>query len=457
MPGFARAALCLLCLFCLSLACCSPARRPERLADHLPHIPEAEGYAADRDWWKVYGDEELNRLAATALANNIDLAKSAIIVNRALYRARLIGADLVPAFSGDLSGSISKLINEDRPSTRSVGGSLGVGYELDLWRRLADKASAGEWEYAATLEDLLAVRLTLINNVVDAYFNISYLDEAIRVTETTVDSYNRILHIASARFAGGKSAAVEPAQARQSLLAAENNLLDLRTRRNTAGQTLRDLLNLAPGQQPDVRSASLLDARMPEADMDVPLAALGNRPDLLAAEHRLRSAFKDLSAMEKSWYPSVTVGATLSSSSDRVGTAFDMPLAGGSIKINLPFLDWNRVYWNVRLSEADFDAIRLDFIQSVTSALNEVDAARFAYVQARAAVANADEKYGYDRQITRHYRQRWDLGAGELSDLLQAMNTEASSRLALLSSRYEQIRCGNLLYKALAGRYTRTS
>ena len=455
MSGFARALP--FCLLCLLAACSTTDRRPEALADHLPPARETPAYTMDRDWWKAYHDAALNQLAETALANNIDLAKSAISVNRALYRARLIGADLVPAFSGDLSGSASRRLDENNPPARSVGGSLGVSYEADLWRRLADRASAREWEYAATSEDLAAARLALVNNVVDAYFDISYLEEAIQVTEQTVANYRRILEIASARFAGGKSAAVEPAQARQSLLAAENNLLDLRARRNTAGQTLRDLLNLKPDQQPDIRCTSLLDTRSPEADMDVPLAVLGNRPDLRAAAHRLQSAFKDLSAAEKSWYPSVTLGATLSSSSDRLSTAFDVPLANGTIRINLPFLDWNHVYWNVKLSEADFDAVRLDFIRAVTKALNEVDAARFACIQARLAVANTDEKYRYDQEITRYYRQRWDLGAGDLADLLRAMNTEASSRLALLSSRYDQIRCENLLFKALAGRYTKAS
>jgi NodT family efflux transporter outer membrane factor (OMF) lipoprotein len=454
-----------LCLVCLLAACSLSDRRPEHLVDHLPPAPTegaaelgAEpGYTADLDWWTAYNDEALNALAQTALANNLDLAQSAININRALYQAKLIGADLVPAFSGDLSGSASRFINEDAvPSNRSVSGGLEVGYELDLWRRLADRASAAEWEYSATVEDLAATRLALVNNVVATYFNLSYLDEADRVMEQTIDNYRRILDIASARFAGGKSAAVEPAQARQSLLAAENSRLDLRVRRNTAEQTLRLLLNLTPMEQPDIRYTSLLDIRMPGVDLDVPLAVLGNRPDLRAAEERLQAAFKDLRAMEKSWYPGVTLGATLSSSDRYARTAFDFPILGGLIRISLPFLDWNRVYWNVKLSEADFDAVRLRFIQAVTTALNEVDTARFAYEQARATVANTDEKYRYDQEITRYYQQRWDLGAGELRDLLEAMNTEASSRLALLSSRYDQIRYENLLYKALAGKYART-
>ena len=444
-----------LCLVGCLAGCSTLDRQPEQLSGHLPQAQGAEAYTADRDWWKVYGDTALNELVETALRNNIDLAKSAISVNRALYQAKLIGADLVPGFAGDVSASASKNIKDGGPSSRAAGGTVSVSYELDLWRKLADSADAREWEYKATVEDLEAARLALINNTVDAYFNLAYLDEAIAVTETTIANYRKISGIASARFAAGKSDSVEPAQARQSLLAAENNLLDLRTQQSVAAQTLRNLLNAQPGRAPDVHYASLLDTRMPEVNLDVPLAVLGNRPDLRAAEFRLQSAFKDLQAMEKSWYPSVTLGASLSSSSNSIGTAFDLPLTGGSIKINLPFLDWNRVYWNVKLSETDFDTVKLNFIQAITTALNEVDAAQYAYVQAKSAVANTDEKYRYDQSISRYYRDRWDAGAGELNDLLSALNTEASSRLALLSSRYAQIRYENQLYKALAGRYAR--
>lgn len=113
-------------------------------------------YNIQENWWTLYHDPQLNQLVQQALENNKDLAKAAIAVNTALYNANLIGANLVPSFSGSLSSSASKNINTGGNSTISHGGSLNVSYTLDLWRRLADASSAAEWRHAASEQDLEA-------------------------------------------------------------------------------------------------------------------------------------------------------------------------------------------------------------------------------------------------------------------------------------------------------------
>ena len=100
-------------------------------------------YRINRNWWQQYHDAQLNRFIETALANNLDLAKAAVNVNRALYNANLLGADLVPSFSSSLSANIQKN-TETGISTRTYGTSLGISYTLDLWRKLADSANAAE-------------------------------------------------------------------------------------------------------------------------------------------------------------------------------------------------------------------------------------------------------------------------------------------------------------------------
>ena len=79
-----------------------------------------------------------------------------------------MGANLVPTFSGSGSSSASKGIGSSN-NTNSVGtstvsntASFKLSYTVDLWRRLADTASAAEWEHKATQEDLKAARLSLI-------------------------------------------------------------------------------------------------------------------------------------------------------------------------------------------------------------------------------------------------------------------------------------------------------
>lgn len=83
-----------------------------------------------------------------AIANNTDLKKSAITVNKALYEANLLGQELVPEFSG--SGGASTTTNTKAgETTHNYTAELGVSYELDLWRKLSSAASAQEWEYKA--------------------------------------------------------------------------------------------------------------------------------------------------------------------------------------------------------------------------------------------------------------------------------------------------------------------
>ena len=435
---------------------CARVTYPEKdLAERLEYDAAARSrYRLDQDWWLIYNDPKLNRLVDQALKNNIDLAQAAVSVNRALYQANLISGDLVPSFSGGFDGSARKNIKEGGPSTRSVGGNLNLSYELDLWGRVADSVSAQQWEYIATVEDRETARLTLINSVADAYFNLAYLNDAIAAAELNLKNYRAIERTVSAKFQAGKVAAVEPAQARQSILNSENSLIDYRTQRKTAEQTMRNLLNLKPDEPLDLESLTLAKLKPPPLDLSVPLSVLANRPDLKAAEFRLQKAFKNVEVAEKAWLPSITLGAALSSSGSAFNTALNAPTASGTISINLPFLDWNTVLWNLRISEADFEKVRLDFEKSLTTALNEVDTYYYTFENARKTLENTRRKYAYDQRISDYYRDRYQAGAGELSDWLSALNTLNSSRLAALNELYRTIQYENMTCKAMAGRYT---
>lgn len=94
----------------LSLASGCAGRPPaEPVGQRLGYTPElANQYQVDSEWWKIYDDEQLNRLVATALSNNTDYAKTAVRINRALYQANLIGADLLPSFSANADASATK-------------------------------------------------------------------------------------------------------------------------------------------------------------------------------------------------------------------------------------------------------------------------------------------------------------------------------------------------------------
>lgn len=416
-------------------------------------------YQIDEAWWTGYRDKNLNRLVELALENNVDLAKSAIAVNRALYSANLLGADLIPSFSGSASSSASKGVgsssNVTSTGTSTIGHQLGLNlsYTLDLWQRLADSASAAEWEHKATEEDLRKVRQTIINSVVNSYFQLAYLQDAIKVSEKNIKSYQQIQRILNNKFQAGLIDRLSVDQAEQAIISEKNNLLNLQTSQKTAEQTLRNLLNLAPNAPLDLRYTSILNTKLQGVDTNVPVSVIANRPDVIASLHRLQSAFKSLNAMEKSWYPSVTLGASLSGRAASMADVTDNPVGNGVLSFNLPFLDWARVSNNIKISESSYEATKLNYQQTVNSALNEVDRYYFAYQQSKRSLANLQKKYDTDKRVSRYYQNRYEQGVSEFREWINALSTERNSELSLLNAKFNILQNETAVYQAMAGKF----
>jgi NodT family efflux transporter outer membrane factor (OMF) lipoprotein len=412
-----------------------------------------EYYRLDQEWWKVYQDERLNALVESALKNNLDLAKAAVNVNRALHQAGLVGADLWPAFSGTFTASTRRNLGESSPSERAYGGQIGPSYEVDLWRRLARAKSAAHWEHQATIEDREAARLTLVNKVVDAYHQLAYLAEAVAATETDLKNLKSMADMARARFRAGKTAALEPAQAEQAVINAQNSLISHQNQFEDTCEAMKNFLNLKPYETLNMAGLTLDRTEPSGADLNIPLSVLANRPDLKAAEFRLHRALANVEAAERAWLPSITLSAALSASASSLGRVTSQPVGSAGLNLNLPFLDWGRVTGRLRVAETDYETARLDFEAALTTALNDVEAAHRRFGTARETLANARRKHAQDVKISGYFKARYQSGAAELSDWLNALNTANASRLALLSALHQLLASESQVWQALGGRY----
>ena len=76
-------------LLVLGLGGCANYPMGSLKTDLLPAEDVAASYSLNTAWWKGYHDADLDRIVALALERNVDLALSAIKVNRALFRRTL--------------------------------------------------------------------------------------------------------------------------------------------------------------------------------------------------------------------------------------------------------------------------------------------------------------------------------------------------------------------------------
>lgn len=412
-----------------------------------------EKFQADLDWWKAYNNDELNYLTSFALKNNPDMLKAAVKIQKQLANLNLSESDLFPTLTGSLGASSKKKLNDGKKSTQTFSGELALNYEIDLYGKIADARDAQEFELNATVADAESARLSVVNSVVDLYFNLLYLRDTIDLTQKNIDTYSSLLDIASARFNTGKADKLEITQARQSLIAEQTALLNAQTQYKEMEQSLRDVLNLKPSDGFVLGKASILKQPLLTPHLSVPVSVLANRPDLTAAQYRLKKAFKTVKVSEKSWYPTISLNGAIGSSSDRAKSTFDFPYLLGGVSVNLPFLDWNSVKNNVKIAKADYDIALIDFKDALAQALNEVAYYSFAYGKTEHIYANVEKTVENNRQITAYYRARHQAGKASFKDVLQAVADENAARKNLLAQKYQLIKYENLLFKAMAGRY----
>lgn len=411
----------------------------------------SKNYNIDSKWWESYGDEQLNNLIELGLKNNSDLAKAAININKALYQAKIIGSDLVPEFSGNLSSSASKNIESGGNSNIDHSGSFNISYEVDLWQRLRDMKDAQEWEYKATIEDYEKTKLTLINSIIDSYFSIIYLENYIEINKNMSKNYLDIEKIVENKLRYGTVDILDKKQAEREVIRSNNTLISYEKDKKEQESLLRNLLNLKPDDELKIEYRDILKVKNLGVNLDVPLNIVASRPDIKAYEYRLKNAFKDAVASEKQLYPNITISSALSSSSDKFNNTLKTPVALGSVSINLPFLNWNEIKWNIKISRAEYEEAKLNFQQGIVTALNEIDYNYFLYVKEQENYINLKNINEYDNEIAINYERKYENGKVELREWLLSLNDEASSRLNIINSKYQLIKIENTIYQSIGG------
>lgn len=408
-------------------------------------------FKLEREWWLGYNEPALNELISLALKNNIDLAKSAIAVNKALAQAGVLQADLVPSFNANLGAQTGKNIKTGGSWNESYKSGVSLSYEIDLWRKLANSADAAIWEANATKYDLEAARLALVNSVADAYFEAKYQKESINLYEKTLKNYEELEAIIKAKFELGKEEELSLKQVKSSVISAKNRILNANKSLDAAEKTLRNLLNVRPEFELNL-SGNLSDISPQGVNLNVPLYVIGARPDLQAAISRIKEALLGVKVSEKSFYPSITVGAGLSGSGDSASEGLKLNFLSGNIAINLPFLNYSKLKSKLKISELEFEAMKLNYAQTLTTALNEIDANYKNLQKDEAVLRNLNENLRNLSSISDIYKLKYDYGKTELKNYLEAQNSLLEGRIGVLAQKYKILQDEIGIYKATAGR-----
>lgn len=400
-------------------------------------------------WWMAFDDPVLNALIDQALARNNDLAAAAIRVRTARLQARLTGTNITPDVSvgGDTSASRDV---ESGVISREHGVSASLSYEIDLWGKLAAARDAAEWEAQATDEDRLNTRLTLIGTVAETYWKIAYLNERIAQAEASVATARQTLALVSVRHEAGAVSGLDLTQARQDLAAQEAVLPALVEERMQSRMAMSVLFDQPPQKAAPERD-TLPQGALPEIAAGVPAELLARRPDLRAAELRLRASLAEVDQARAEMYPQLTLTGSLGSSSLELRSVLDNPIATLGAGLVLPFVQWNTVRLNLKVSQSQYEEAVVNFRQTLLEALLDVEKALAARQRYEAERSWLEESLAQARLSEEMSAERYRAGAISLQDWLETRETRRAAEVDLTENRLNRLFSVMGIYLALGG------
>ncbi|HEY4318466.1 MAG TPA: TolC family protein [Herbaspirillum sp.] len=416
-------------------------------------------------WWQAFGDPRLDRLVDAALRRNNDLAAAAIRVRRAQLGAGIAADNLLPQFGAGANLDYNRDLRGARDSSRGNSVNVSVSYELDLWGRLGSQRDAARWEALASEQDRESTALTLVGTTAGLYWQGAYLNQVIALGEQSVAYADRTLALVQVQYEAGAVSLLELMEARQNVASQRAAQTQLRQQQVENGNALAILFDQAPrAGVPAASNSSPQDPRdpwnlpqslpgypLPAVAADVPAAVLARRPDLRAAERRLRGALATMDATRASYYPQFTLTGAVGGSSNSLRSVLQNPVASLGLGLVLPFLNWDQTRLNIAVSQADYEFAVVNFRQSLYSALSDVENALSAHAQYGEQGALLAQRLDAARRAERLYEIRYRTGAVALSVFLDAQEKRRNAEIAMADNRLNALNNRMTLYQALGG------
>lgn len=406
-----------------------------------------EGGAAVDGWVASFGDAGLEAAVSEALLNNLDLAVAAANLERVAAQARAAGASLAPVLNA--TGATLDREAGDGTDLSSSGLGLDLSWELDLWGRLRTQASAADESYAGAALDVEYARQSLAAATAKAWFLATETQQQARLAEEQVETLSEMLRVTTARRDAGKVGDQDVRLVSANVQSAKERFEAARAAHDGARRSLEVIMGRYPAAE--IESAQELPSMPPAIATGVPSELLERRPDLAAAERRVRAAFQVTRSTELTRLPRISLNAGAGASSELRSLTSGAGFFGVGANFFAPILDGGAIASQVEIATADQEAALAGYgaaaLRGFSEVENQLDADTSLRKRESFAVASLTD-------LEEAYRIRSvevEAGKADMLSVLQLQSQVNAQRSQLISLRRAARAARVSLHLALGG------
>jgi NodT family efflux transporter outer membrane factor (OMF) lipoprotein len=414
------------------------------------------------DWWKSFGDPQLDALIDEALASSPTLNIAAARTRKALAEADAAHSTLAPRIDANAS-STRERFSEHGSAPPPIAGSTQtfnvlqatLSWEIDFWGKNRSAYEAAVGAARAADVDAHAARLALSTGIAQAYVGLERAYLQLDVAQATLAEREQIYALTRDRNAAGLDSRLELKQAESALPATREQIAQLNETIELQRNQIAALLGVGPDRGLAIARPTAVAHANFALPSKLPAELIGRRPDVIADRWRIEAASKDIASAKAEFYPNVNLlafvglqafgGGNLLSAASRT--------MGIGPAVTLPIFDAGRLRANLAGTDADYDIAVERYNQTLADAMRDVvdqvvSLRSLAEQRKQQEMALATAREAYDLALLR-YRE----GLGNYLQVLSAEQPLLVQRSLDADLRARELALSVDLVRALGGGY----
>ncbi|ROZ71596.1 efflux transporter outer membrane subunit [Ramlibacter sp. WS9] len=397
---------------------------------------QGPAFAPAAQWWRDFGDAQLDQLVEQALQGNPNLKLAQARLRRAQAVTEVADAAQLPQVNGSLDLTRQRYTANGAvppPLAGAIRNSgtlqLSASWELDFFGKNQAALDSALGAMRAAQADAEAARVLLASNMVRAYLQLARVNDQLTVANRTLAQRSESLGLVRDRVRAGLDTQLELHQSEGALPEARQQVEALQEQAALAQHALAALTGQG-NRQVVGKQPSLAALKAVAAPTQLPMDLLGQRADIAAARARIEAAGYDVKNAKAQFYPNINLVAFAGLSSIGLGRLIETGSEqwGAGPAIRLPIFEGGRLRANLRGKTADLDAAVESYNAAVLDAIHDAadqiaSGRSISRQQAEQRDAQAAAESAYQISL-----QRYKAGLGTYLNVLAAETAVLNQR-----------------------------
>lgn len=427
--------------------------RPKlELPETLDSLSVDSSSIGDYPWEQLYTDTTLQGLIRKTLTYNKDMLIAAARIKELAAMKRIDFANLFPQIGAKVyAEKEGENYGGDNYKQSNEFDLKGIAtWELDLWGKLRWAKDKSIADFVGSIENQSALKMSLIAQVAQSYFELVALDNELAIVKKTVNARQESLHLVRLRYEGGLIPEIPFRQAQVELARTATLVPDLERK-----ITLKENeISFLTGEYPHRIKRSVLpeEVMLPGSlPVGLPSSLLERRPDVRKAEQDLIAANAAVGIAFTSLFPSISLTASFGGESAELRDLLKSPHHLLSANLLQPIFALGKNRAMLKAKKAAYEQATYAYEKTVLNAFKD------AY---NAISEFSKTKEIYETRLRLEQSSKIALDLAQLQylngyigyiDLLDAQRGYLDAQIALNNAiRDKQLTVVNL-YKALGG------